>query len=55
MNKILLLVFKRVLIDTNWNLYLDTSFEIPSLNIPIENIISIEEIYIIRYQLKRQT
>jgi hypothetical protein len=36
MNKILLLVFKRVLIDTNWNLYLDTSFEIPSLNIPIE-------------------
>jgi hypothetical protein len=44
LNKILLLVFKRVLIDTNWNLYLDTSFEIPSLNIPIENIISIEEI-----------
>jgi hypothetical protein len=44
LNKILLLVFKRVLIDTNWNLYLDTSFEILSLNIPIENIISIEEI-----------
>jgi hypothetical protein len=55
LNKILLLVFKRVLIDTNWNLYLDTSFEIPSLNIPIENIISIEEISVIRYQLKRQT
>jgi hypothetical protein len=55
MNKILLLVFKRVLIDTNWNLYLDTSFEIPSLNIPIENIISIEEISYHKIPIGKQT
>jgi hypothetical protein len=35
--------------------YLDASFENLSLNILIENIISIEEISIIRYQLEKQT
>jgi hypothetical protein len=33
LNKILLLAFKRVLIDTNWNLHLDNSFEISSFEI----------------------
>jgi hypothetical protein len=39
LNEILLLVFKRVLVDTNWNYVrnLDVNFENPSLNIPIEN------------------
>jgi hypothetical protein len=55
LNKILLLVFKRVLIDTNWNLYLDTSFEILSLNIPIENIISIEEISYLKIPIGKTT
>jgi hypothetical protein len=40
LNEILLLVFKRVLVDTNWKYVcnLDANFENLSLNIPIEEI-----------------
>jgi hypothetical protein len=57
LNEILLLVFKRVLVDTNWKYVcnLDANFENLSLNIPIENIIPIEEIAYQKIPIEKQT
>jgi hypothetical protein len=49
LNEILLLVFKRVLVDTNWKYIEMLVFE---KLIPVENIIPIWSISITRYQLK---